>query len=73
MGQLQALPFTSVLNWRVRFKETLINWLYERIASMRGTCCFAYHVDMSRLLRSVRPVPHLVRRFNQRFLSFLRH
>ncbi len=53
--------------------ETLINWLYERIASLRGTRSLAYLVDMSRLLRSVRLVLHLVRRMNQRPLSSNRH
>jgi hypothetical protein len=50
-------------------RETLINWLYERITSLRGTRSLAYLVDMSRLLHSVRLVLHLVRRINQRFLS----
>ncbi|MDE2389358.1 MAG: hypothetical protein KGN35_09820, partial [Betaproteobacteria bacterium] len=30
------------------FKETLINWLHERIASLRGIHPFAYFVDMYR-------------------------
>jgi len=34
---------------------------------LRGTRSLAYHVDMSRLLCSVRLVLHLVRRINQRF------
>jgi hypothetical protein len=25
----------------------LINWLYERITSLRGTRCLAYRIDMS--------------------------
>ncbi len=59
-------------------RETLINWLYERIASMRGTRFLAYLADMSRLLHSVRLVLHLVRRINQRFpkvysINRLRH
>ena len=41
-------------------KETLINWRYERITSLRGTRSLAYRVDMSRLLHSVRLVLHLV-------------
>jgi hypothetical protein len=51
--------------------ETLIYWLYERIISLRGTRSIAYHVDMTRLLRSVRRVLHLVRRMDQRFLLLL--
>ena len=51
------------------FKETLIYWLYERVASMRGTRSLVYRIDMSRLLRSVRLVLHLVRRINQRLLK----
>ncbi|SEF64440.1 hypothetical protein [Nitrosomonas ureae] len=47
----------------------LINWLHERITSLRGTHAFAYLVDMSQLLRSGRLALHLVRRINQRFLS----
>jgi hypothetical protein len=35
-------------------RETLINRLHERIASLCGTCILAYLVDISRLLRSVR-------------------
>ena len=54
-------------------RATLVNWLYERIASMRGTRSLSYLVDMSRLLRSVRLVLHLVRRINQRFLSLSHH
>ena len=42
-------------------KETLINWLHERITSLHGTRILAYLVDMSRLLRSVRLVLHLIR------------
>ncbi|SDT85126.1 hypothetical protein SAMN05216406_10392 [Nitrosomonas ureae] len=52
-----------------RIRETLINWLHERITSLRGTYVFAYLVDMSQLLRSGRLVLHLVRRINQCFLS----
>ena len=48
-------------------KEALINWLLERISSLRGTRSLAYLVDMSWLLRSVRLALHLVRRINQRF------
>ncbi|WP_103966694.1 hypothetical protein [Nitrosomonas ureae] len=48
----------------------MINWLHERITSLRGTHAFAYLVDMSQLLRSGRLVLHLVRRINQRFLNF---
>ena len=40
----------------------LINSLYERITSLRGTRSHAYLVDMSRSLCSVRLVLHLVRR-----------
>jgi hypothetical protein len=53
------------LQWRT--KETLINWLHERITSLRGTHAFTYLVDRSQLLRSGRLVLHLVRRINQRF------
>ena len=49
--------------------ETLINWLYERITSLRGTRILAYLIDMSWLLCSVRLVLHLVHRINQRFLG----
>jgi len=49
-------------------RETLINWLHERITSLRGTRAFAYLVDMSQLLRSGHLVLHPVRRINQRFL-----
>ena len=52
---------------RLQSEETLINWLHERITSLRGTCFLIYLVDMSRLLCSVRLVLHLVRRINQRF------
>jgi hypothetical protein len=38
---------------------------------MRGTRFLAYLVDMSRLLRSVRLVLHLVRRIIQRFLRYV--
>jgi hypothetical protein len=48
-------------------KETLINWLHERITSLYGTHAFAYLFDMSQLLRSGRLVLHPVRRINQRF------
>ena len=54
-------------------REMLIDWLYERIASTRGTRSLAYLVDMYRLLRSVYLVLHLVRRMNQRFLSLSHH
>ena len=47
-------------------KETLINRLHERVASLRGTHILAYLVDMSRLLRSV---CLLVGRINQCFLK----
>jgi len=50
-------------------KETLINWLHERIASLRGTRALFYLADMSRLLRSMHLSLHLVRRINQRFLN----
>ena len=36
---------------------------------MRGTRSLAYRVDMSRLLRSVRLMLHLVRRINQHLLN----
>ncbi len=36
---------------------------------MRGTRSLAYRVDMSRLLRSVCLVLHLIRRINQRLLK----
>ena len=52
-------------------KATLINWLHERITSLRGTRILAYLVDMSRLLRSVHLVRHLVRRINLRCLNSL--
>ena len=51
------------------FRETLINCLHERIASLHGTRFLAYRIDMSRLLRSVRLALHHVRRINQHFLS----
>jgi hypothetical protein len=51
--------------------KTLINWLHERITSLRGTHAFAYLIDMSQLLRSGRLVLHLVRRINQRFPLFI--
>ena len=56
------------MGFRRSIMETLINWLYERITSLRGTRSLAYLVDMSRLLRSVRLVLHFVRRINQHFL-----
>ncbi len=52
-----------------KLRETLINGLYERITSLRGTRSLAYLIDMYRLLRSVRLVLHFVRRINQRFLG----
>ena len=53
------------------FKEMLINWLHERITSLRGTHAFAYLIDRSQLLRSGRLVLHPVRRINQRFLNYV--
>jgi hypothetical protein len=53
--------------------EALINWLYERITSLHGTRSLVYLVDMSRLLRFVRLVLHLVRRINKHFLQFHWH
>jgi hypothetical protein len=50
-----------------KIREVLINWLRERITSLRGTRSLAYLVDMSRLLCAVRLVLHLVRRISQRF------
>ena len=55
----------------VSIKEALINWLHERIASLRGTHSLAYQIDMSRLLRSVRLALHHVRWINQRFPKFV--
>jgi hypothetical protein len=50
-----------VFHWQIIIiMETLINWLHERITSLRGTRAFAYLVDMSQLLRSGRLVLHLV-------------
>ncbi|HLP80764.1 MAG TPA: hypothetical protein VK141_02080 [Nitrosomonas sp.] len=49
-------------------KDTLINSLHERIVLLHGTRSLAYRVDKSRLLRSERPSPHLVRRINQHSL-----
>jgi hypothetical protein len=46
-------------------KETLINWLYERITLLCGTRAFAYPVDMPQLLRSGHLVLHLVSLSNQ--------
>jgi hypothetical protein len=52
-----------------KLREALINWLYERITSLRGTRYLAYLIDIYLLLRSTRLVLHLVRRINQRFLG----
>jgi hypothetical protein len=41
-------------------KEALINWLHERITSLRGTHAFTHLVDMSQLLRSGRLALYLV-------------
>ena len=52
-----------------KLRETLINWLYERITSLRGTRYLAYLIDIYLFLRSTRLMFHLVRRINQRFLE----
>ncbi len=51
--------------------EPLINTLYERIASLRGTRSLACRVDESWLLRSLRVTHHLVRRINQHFPIYI--
>ena len=49
--------------------ETLIYWLWRRIAALRGARILAYLLDMSPILRSVRLALHPPRALNQHLLA----